>query len=370
MKTLHDSEADVLRITLSLGAGSGAPPEVLEAEKIRLFRAPDGSIEQLEFADAQARGLLPVVTLGERISARQGWDALRELWREYSWPTKTATLLLMGAALLSIFKPFDCAVPALCMPAPLLESLSSDGMLTLLTLTVAFCIGIHIKLRQEKGLVDGAEHYSIGRALAYGYFSNFIIGVLLTLRADSDRLGLQRGQGLKMHVIIPRSIGDLEAFRESIEKNVRLQSESRDMHDLGNVERKLFKRSLLALTRVGAESESNAETFYLDFPTTLYTMQDFLQTWNLWLSDAGRTPLPDDEVRRLQQKYIADFFAHLKDLANSELGVEAARRLGAKLQQKQLFDLFNEHISIIEPEELLALLAARQAQGGATPGSP
>ncbi|MET0544336.1 MAG: STING domain-containing protein [Variovorax sp.] len=290
------------------------------------------------------------------ITARQGWDAFRALVAEYNWPTKLATSLLILSASISIGKEFPCIFGTGCLPKNWLDALSSDGMLTMLSLTVAFCIGIHIKLRQEQGLVDGAEHYSVGRALAYGYFSNFIIGVLLTLRAEGKRLGPQAGRPV-MHIVFPQNVQDLDGFRESVERNVKLHTKSHDIINVGNVDKKLFKRSLLALTQLGT-ADGTSDTFYLDFPTTLYTMQDFLETWNIWLEDHGRPLLPAEELKRLQQKYIADFFAHLEDLASSPVGADAARRLGANLTSEELAALYKTHIAIVEPDAILAIIEA------------
>lgn len=364
MKSTHDSTKDLLRVVLTPGSSTAAQAPTDEGEGVRIYRA-GGRITQIDFEHAKARGLVPVQTLHEeRITASQGWDAFRALVGEYNWPTKTATLVLVLCSALSIGKAFPCILGSRCLPNEWVEALSSDGMLTILSLTVAFCIGIHIKLRLERGLVDGAEHYSIGRALAYGYFSNFIIGVLLTLRAEGERLGLPPGERPVMHIVFPRNVDDLEGFRESVEKNVKVHTRSHDLINLGNVDKKLFKRSLLALTQLDTEAGVD-ESFYLDFPTTLYTMQDFLETRRQWQQDNKRPPLRDDEIARLQQKYITHFFAYLEELANSELGVEAAKRLGANLTQADLSALYKEHITVIEPREMLAVIASRGRPGGA-----
>ncbi|MDM0104570.1 hypothetical protein QTH97_06480 [Variovorax sp. J22R24] len=345
-------------MTLTTGRVEDTPSMKYPKGGVSIYQSDDGAITQVEFANAKARGLVPVRSLDAPITAQEGWVAFRSLVSEYNWPTKSATLLLILSACLSIGKEFPCILGAQCLPKNWLDALSSDGMLTMLSLTVAFCIGIHIKLRLERGLVDGSENYSIGRALAYGYFSNFIVGVLLTLRAEGERLGLPPGKRPVMHIVFPQDVQDLDGFRESVERNVRLHTRSQDIINLGNVDKKLFKRSLLTLTQLGTEGGLD-DTFYLDFPTTLYTMQDFLETRNLWQKEHRRPLLARDEITRLQQKYIAHFFAYLEELANSPLGVDAARRLGADLSQAELSALYKEHITIVEPNEILASIQSR-----------
>ncbi len=364
MKAVHDASSDRLTIKLAPGKIQEAPAQVYTAEQVRIFRAHDGVITQIEFDDARKRGLVPVRTLGQRVTARQGWAAFKDLVAEYNWPTKTATLALALAAFVSIGKEFPCIAGDLCLSESWRNALSSDGMLTLLSLTVAFCIGIHIKLRQAQGLVDGSENYSIGRALAYGYFSNFIVGAMLTLRAEGDRLGMPAGHRPVMHIVFPTDVEKLDTFRHSIEKNVRVHTEPRNIEGLAGVHQKLFKRSLLALSQLDDTGRS-VDAYYLDFPTTLYTMHDYLQSWNAWLDRNGRESLREHQVRELQQKYISDFFAHLKELSGSDMGVEAASRLGANLTAHELSQMYEEHITVVDPEQILTVIETRARRGQA-----
>ena len=285
----------------------------------------------------------------------EGWTAFLLLWNEYTWVTRGATLILIVVSFLSITKELDCLTEPVCIPLALMTALTSDGMLSLWTLIIALCVGIHLKMRQEKGLLDGTDHYNIGRALAYGYFSNFLVGALLLIREKSKARKLSYENRLKLRVIFPKTLEELDQFRKTLEQELRgkTKNESIDM-DNGSATQTL-RRNVLVLT-TAASATPAAQDFYLDFPTTLYTVQDYFKTWNIWLKKEGRPIIEEPELARLQEKHIKEFFDHLEDLSKSDVGVKAVEKLGVNLDMKALSKLYSDHFQKMKTTELIAEL--------------
>ena len=285
----------------------------------------------------------------------EGWTAFLLLWNEYTWVTRGATLILIVVSFLSITKELDCLTEPVCIPLALMTALTSDGMLSLWTLIIALCVGIHLKMRQEKGLLDGTDHYNIGRALAYGYFSNFLVGALLLIREKSKARKLSYENRLKLRVIFPKTLEELDQFRKTLEQELRgkTKNESIDM-DNGSATQTL-RRNVLVLT-TAASATPAAQDFYLDFPTTLYTVQDYFKTWNIWLKKEGRPIIEEPELARLQEKHIKEFFDHLEDLSKSDVGVKAVEKLGVNLDMKALSQLYSDYFQKMKTTELIAEL--------------
>ena len=285
----------------------------------------------------------------------EGWTAFLLLWNEYTWVTRGATLILIVVSFLSITKELDCLTEPVCIPLALMTALTSDGMLSLWTLIIALCVGIHLKMRQEKGLLDGTDHYNIGRALAYGYFSNFLVGALLLIREKSKARELSYENRLKLRVIFPKTLEELDQFRKTLEQELRgkTKNESIDM-DNGSATQTL-RRNVLVLT-TAASATPAAQDFYLDFPTTLYTVQDYFKTWNIWLKKEGRPIIEEPELARLQEKHIKEFFDHLEDLSKSDVGVKAVEKLGVNLDMKALSQLYSDYFQKMKTTELIAEL--------------
>ena len=285
----------------------------------------------------------------------EGWTAFLLLWNEYTWVTRGATLILIVVSFLSITKELDCLTEPVCIPLALMTALTSDGMLSLWTLIIALCVGIHLKMRQEKGLLDGTDHYNIGRALAYGYFSNFLVGALLLIREKSKARELSYENRLKLRVIFPKTLEELDQFRKTLEQELRgkTKNESIDM-DNGSATQTL-RRNVLVLT-TAASATPAAQDFYLDFPTTLYTVQDYFKTWNIWLKKEGRPIIEEPELARLQEKHIKEFFDHLEDLSKSDVGVKAVEKLGVNLDMKALSKLYSDYFQKMKTTELIAEL--------------
>ncbi|SFL89530.1 STING domain-containing protein [Variovorax sp. OV329] len=358
MKSTYDQAQDTLEIDLS--DGRAVAERERPDELTTLGYSGDRELLNIRLAQARRRGLVPVRT-EQKAPVTVGWRAIRAFYQEYSWVTRGLTVLLVAAALLNILKDVPCPFGAACLPAAWVNPLSGDGMMTLLTLAVAFGVGVHIKLRLERGLVDGAEHYSIGRALAYGYFSNFLLIALMQLRAESMARGLPRGRMLKLKVVFPATPADLEAFRKEVTQSNHKIESRRITAPQGSS--KVLQRQMLVICSA-ADDGSALPDMFIDFPTTLYTMQDYFQTWDVWLSDRGRGALGPEETERLYRNQIDQFFDHLADLSHDEFGLAAARRAGFdQVSADELASVFSEHMERVEGSVLVRELQARQASG-------
>lgn len=285
-------------------------------------------------------------------------EAVAGLWQDYPWFTRCATLLLIGAALLNMAVNAQAPEsldlwPLTHVPPAWQQALASDGMLTLCTLLVALGIALYLKQRQIKGLLDGADHYDIGRALAFGYFSNFLVSALVLVRDESTR----QNRRLVLRMISPRNIKDLEDFKHTVEPLVDKLTAKRDLEGVYRHGAPLVKRSMLVLSKVS--SASDQEEIFFDFPTTLYTLHDYYATWNVWLEENGRPPLATETIDLLQERQIVAFKRHLLDLSRSQVGLNAVTHLGLQ-ELDELTQLFKNHFMDIHPHEMHALIAPAQ----------
>ncbi len=275
------------------------------------------------------------------------WLATKDLWNEYTWVTRGATIALVVACLFGmlvaaagdrgcLFTPERCV-----LPLSLQAALASDAFRTLITLAIALFVAIHLKERQIEGKLDGSQHYDIGRALAYGYFSNFLIPALLIVQgAGTDK---------QLQVICPSDVDDLESFKNKTWPLIKARTStlSTDRAYQGRQDAPL-KRSILVLSSL--QGKQGAAVEYFDFPSTLFTLNDYYDSWNYWLEQQGKPLIPRGRIREMQQRQIGAFFGHLRELARSQVGLDAVREFG--LTQKQLNDLFERHFRPVSPGEL------------------
>jgi len=293
------------------------------------------------------------------VESRIGWPvllrALVALIREYTWFTRGATLLLIAAAIvnMAVAAAGDgaCWIGPLCwMPGWLQRVVASDGALTLLTLAIALGVGVHLKVRMSKGLLDASDHYDIGRALAYGYFANFLVAALVLVRNESVRLQLPPGQELKLWMVFPGNVQELDQFIAKVEPSIRQRAGKRDLEGAYRTGGTLIRRSILVISR--AQPEEAAPLFF-DFPTTLYTLHDYYQSWNTWQRENRRTLMEEDQIDALEQAQINTFLKHLRDLSRSSAGLHAVRHMG--LTGDDLSQLFENHFEHVHPDRMEAL---------------
>lgn len=287
---------------------------------------------------------------------QQTWRAFRELLHDYQWPTKFATVLLGVLAVLGTYTAAieETAAERLGWPpfwVSLEKAMTSDAFLTFLALLVALFVGIAIKRRQLQGQLDGADHYTIGRALAYGYFKNFLVGALLVME---DR-------GSRLHVVKPRTVEDLRLLESEIWPQLEpdLNTRTEEVVDVARFGNKPLRRRILVISGLG----DGAEAYYLDFPTTLFTVADYYASWNRWARRNNRPYIEPDRLPGYQQQQINDFFRHLRELVESQegeepVGVEALAEHGLRAEQLQA--LFRDRLVEISIDDLRQRLADRK----------
>ena len=362
LKSTYDESKDVLNIRFSdkTAVQQKEPPP--ENKFVKLVYAADKTLVQIEFEGAKKLGL-GAVPINRRVKMSEGWNVFLSLWNEYMWVTRGATLFLIVISFLSITKELDCLTKPICIPLAWLTALTSDGMLSLWTLIIALCVGIQLKIRQERGLLDGTDHYNIGRALAYGYFSNFLIGALLVIKEKSEKRDEEKSQKreppcdvkLKLRVIFPKTLQELDQFRKTLEQELLGKTKNQSIDLVNGAATQTLRRNVLVLT-TAASATPAAQDFYLDFPTTLYTVQDYFKTWNTYLEKKGRPIIEEAELARLQEKHISEFFGHLEELSKSDVGVKAVEKLGVNLDMKALSKLYSDHFQKMKTTELIAEL--------------
>jgi hypothetical protein len=136
-------------------------------------------------------------------------QAIRDLWQDYHWPVKlTLSLIILstlwGAAIIG-WPELNADTP------PLLRALASDPARNLLTFAIAFMIAVNFYIRARRGVLDGDEHYNVARALAFGYFKNFLV----------PALQLARRAGRQLQVFKPASMVELIRYSAELEPRLR-----------------------------------------------------------------------------------------------------------------------------------------------------
>ena len=280
----------------------------------------------------------------------QARRAFAEMRRDYHWSTKTVTAALAVFAVIGTMgaylgQPLTQYVGlAETHPAVRLEkALVSDPFLMLLTLLVALFVGIAIKRHQLLGKLDGADHYTIGRALAYGYFKNFLVGALLVVQA----------KGEKLHVFKPRNVDDLKTFEREVWPKLQpeLKTHTVEVTQVARFGSQPLTRRIIVIGGVGGASG----LLYFDFPTTLFTVADYYEAWNEWCVRNKRAFIALDRLAGYQQQQINDFFRHLHELVT---GTDDAEPVGPKavqehgLSAEQLQELFRNHLVEVSLDDL------------------
>lgn len=291
---------------------------------------------------------------------RDNIKGLLALWSEYTLFTRAVTVALMGVALMNIAiayaGPSACLWRPLCfLPGNLQSALASDGAVTLLTLTIALAVGVHLKVRARQGLLDGSEHYDIGRALAYGYFVNFLAPALLLVRNESRKHTAPSAPPLRLWVVFPSTVGELTQFKTDVEPLIRERTRTRTLQGVYQTGGTVIQRSLLVVSKQPSEAESGGDC-YFDFPTTLYTLHDYYAMWNAWQIEHKNSVINDAVMQEDEQRQMNVFFAQLHNLFNSSVGLQGVSHLGIG-SVAELSALYNEHFQRVAPVQLLALLS-------------
>jgi hypothetical protein len=245
-------------------------------------------------------------------------EALKDLWRDYYWPTKATVALLILSCIVGATL---AGWPTIYAGSnPVLRFFASDAFRTLLTLMIGLFIAVNFYIRARRGVLDGDEHYNIARALAFGYFKNFLVPALQL--AGRERAELQ--------VFQPRSMEDLQAYASRIELRIRERFEHAWL-PLVEAPRPDGppRRTVLAIRRPIAASTVGQESqpFFFDAPTALFTVQDFYAALNRRRIEQHKEPIDDKTQLRYQNGQIGSFFRHLDFLFTSDAGHAAVRDL-------------------------------------------
>lgn len=290
---------------------------------------------------------------------RDNVKGLLALWSEYTLFTRAITLALVGVALMNIAVayagPTACLWGPLCFLSGSLQSaIASDGAVTLLTLTIALAVGVHLKVRARQGLLDGSEHYDIGRALAYGYFANFLAPALLLVRTESRKRTAQSAP-LRLWVVFPSTVGELTKFKTDVEPLIRERTATRKLQGVYQTGGTVVQRSLLVVSKQPGEA-GQGDDCYFDFPTTLYTLHDYYAMWNAWQTEHKNAAINDAVMQEDEQRQMNVFFTQLQNLFTSSVGLKGVGHLGIS-SMAELASLYTDHFERVAPEQLLALLS-------------
>ncbi len=241
-------------------------------------------------------------------------EAVRDLWKDYHWPVKLTLALvilstLWGAAIVG-WPALDADTP------PWFRALASDPTRNLLTFAIAFMIAVNFYVRARRGVLDGDEHYNVARALAFGYFKNFLV----------PALQLANRSGRELHIFKPTSMVELRQYSAELEPRVRKLFEHEWMPLVeapapGGPPR----RTVLALQSPRTDAVAGEPPFFFDAPTALFTVNDFYAALNRRREEAGKEPLNEETVYRYQNGQIDSFFHHLAFLFETDAGHQAVR---------------------------------------------
>ena len=244
------------------------------------------------------------------------WRAIREavhdLWQDYHWPVKLTLALIvvssLWAASVAGWPRLGANLP------PLVQALASDAARTLLTFIIAFMIAVNFYIRARKGVLDGDEHYNVARALAFGYFKNFLV----------PALQLARRAGRELQLFKPASMTELQQYSREMEPRLRKLFDHEWMPLVeapapGGPPR----RTVLALQAPREGAPPGERPFFFDAPTALFTVIDFYDALNRRREEDGKEPIGVDTVRRYQNGQIDSFFRHLSFLFETDAGLSA-----------------------------------------------
>jgi len=224
--------------------------------------------------------------------------------------------------------------------APIIRALASDPARNLMTFVIAFLIAVNFYIRARRGVLDGDDHYNVARALAFGYYKNFLVPALqLARRAERE-----------LQVFKPSSMEELRQYSTQLEPRLRKLFEHEWMPLIeapapGGPPR----RTVLALQSPRRGTAVEDPPFFFDAPTALFTVNDFYDALNRRRVDDGKEPINPETVRRYQNGQIDSFFRHLAFLFDTEAGLAAVRDIVPT--REDLADL-RDHLREVTMEEL------------------
>jgi hypothetical protein len=279
-------------------------------------------------------------------------DALKDLWRDYHWPTKATVALLILSCIVGATL---AGWPSIYAGSnPVLRFFASDAFRTLLTLVIGLFIAVNFYIRARRGVLDGDEHYNIARALAFGYFKNFLV----------PALQLARRERAELQVFQPQSMADLQVYASRIEPRIRARFEH-EWLPLVEAPRPDGppRRTVLAVRRpIGPRAAGQqSQPFFFDAPTALFTVQDFYAALNRRLAEQHKEPIDGKTQLRYQNGQIDSFFRHLDFLLTNDTGHDAVRDLVATMDELSELRM---SLRYVRAEELERRYPATSTGGG------
>jgi hypothetical protein len=205
---------------------------------------------------------------------------------------------------------------------PAIKVFASDAFRTLLTLTIGLFVTInYYLLRARRRVLEADEPYNIARALAFGYFRDFLV----------PALRIAEREGAQLQVFRPRSMNDVQAYASRLAPQIRRRC---DEVWLPLVEAPIPggppPRRVMALLRpLDAPPATNPlRGFYFDAPTALFTVVDFCAALNQRRIEQHMEWIEDNTLITHQNRQMASFFNHLDVLFNTDASIAAVQEPG------------------------------------------
>lgn len=267
-------------------------------------------------------------------------EALADLWRDYHWPVK---LLFALVVLSSIWAASIVGWPEWDANTPRwLKAVASDPFRNLLTLIIAFLVAVNFYMRARRGVLDGDEHYNVARALAFGYFKNFLV----------PALQLAKNRNCQLQIFRPETMQDLQRYTSKLQQRIL---DAMQPQWLPLVEQPRPggppRRTVLALQSPRADQQHAETAFFFDAPTALFTVEDFYKALNRRREDSGKQPLNEATLCRYQNGQIDSFFSHLEFLFATAPGLAAVADIVTDQQQLLQLRQQLQEVTIAELEQ-------------------
>jgi len=273
-------------------------------------------------------------------------EALSDLWRDYHWPVKLVFSLII---LSSLWATALVGWPELDAGTPRwLRMLASDPLRYLLSVLIAFLIAINFYMRARRGVLDGDEHYNVARALAFGYFKNFLV----------PALQLAEKHDCELHIFHPDDMAELQEYASKLRREIEGKTVAEWLPLAKKPSRKSPPvRHILGL--LASRNDPDKADYFFDAPTTLFTIGDFYATLKKRRMDSGKPEIDAATIRRYQNGQIASFFNHIDYLFTSEPGHAAVRHYFDDLPDiKLLLSQLHGRLREVSLEELRARFAS------------
>jgi hypothetical protein len=249
-------------------------------------------------------------------------EGVKDLWGDYHWPSKGVVALLLSSCIVGAALAGWPSVEVGSNPA--LKVFASDAFRTLLTLSIGLFVTINFYMRARRRILQGDEHHSIARALAFGYFRNSLVPALqIAVR-----------EGAQLQVFRPQSMEDVQVFTSRLEPQIREHFEEVWLPLVEPpIPDRQSRRTALALRRpLTRPSEVEpSQAFFFDIPSDLFTALDFCSALNRPRVEQHRQPIDESLLIAYQEGQVDSFFGQLDVLFTTHVGSRTVGELGPTL---------------------------------------